>query len=54
MGYPILGDQKYGSTDKSLKRLALHAYKLTLINPVNKKKLDFEIKVPDEFYRKVK
>ena len=29
MGYPILGDQKYGGTDKSLKRLALHAYKLT-------------------------
>ncbi|MBO5414087.1 MAG: RluA family pseudouridine synthase [Bacilli bacterium] len=54
MGYPILGDQKYGSIDKSLKRLALHAYKLTLINPVNKKKMDFEIKVPDEFYRKVK
>ena len=53
LGYPILGDHKYGSLEKT-KRLALHAYKLILINPVNKKKMDFEIKIPDDFYKKVK
>ena len=53
LGYPILGDHKYGSLEKT-RRLALHAYKLILINPVNKKKMDFEIKIPDDFYKKVK
>lgn len=54
LGYPVLGDQKYGSQDKSLKRLGLHAYKLIIVNPLNKRKMDFEIKIPDEFYKKVK
>lgn len=46
---PILGDLKYGEKSKLIHRLALHAYKLELINPVTKKLLTFEINMPNEF-----
>ena len=46
---PILGDLKYGEKSKLINRLALHAYKLELVNPVMKKLLTFEINMPNEF-----
>ena len=46
---PILGDLKYGEKSKLSNRLALHAYKLELVNPVTKKLLTFEINMPNEF-----
>lgn len=46
---PILGDLKYGEKSKLINRLALHAYKLELVNPVTKKLLTFEINMPNEF-----
>lgn len=45
---PILGDLKYGEKSKLINRLALHAYKLGLINPVTKKLLIFEASMPNE------
>lgn len=54
MGYPIVGDFKYGSKDKSLKRLCLHANKLVVENPINKKIMTFVSDAPREFYTKVK
>lgn len=45
---PILGDLKYGEKSKLINRLALHAYKLELINPVTKKLLIFEVSMPNE------
>lgn len=45
---PILGDLKYGEKSKLINRLALHAYKLELINPVTKKLLIFETSMPNE------
>lgn len=45
---PILGDLKYGKKSKLINRLALHAYKLELINPVTKKLLTFEASMPNE------
>ena len=45
---PILGDLKYGEKSKLINRLALHAYKLELINPVTKKLLTFEASMPNE------
>lgn len=45
---PILGDLKYGEKSKLINRLALHAYKLELINPVTKKLLVFEASMPNE------
>ena len=46
---PILGDLKYGEKSKLINRLALHAYKLELVNPVTKKLLTFEVNMPNEF-----
>lgn len=45
---PILGDLKYGEKSKLINRLALHAYKLELVNPVTKKLLIFEASMPNE------
>ena len=49
MGYPIVGDFKYGSSDESLLRLGLHAYLLAFRHPVTGKYLRFETPVPDSF-----
>ena len=45
--HSILGDNKYGIKDKNVKRLMLHAYSLDIINPVTKKKMHFESRIPD-------
>lgn len=54
IGHPIVGDSKYGHKDKNHKRMMLHADKLTIINPVNKKKMVFESKLDRSFYEIVK
>ena len=45
---PLLGDKKYGVKDDA-RRLMLHAYKLELTNPINKKKMEFLADTPKEF-----
>lgn len=52
LGYPVVGDTKYGSGIKT-KRLLLHASKIILTNPKNKKKYTFESKLPREFQKYV-
>ena len=52
LGYPIVGDVKYGSLIKA-KRLLLHASKIVLTNPANNKKYIFESKLPREFQKYV-
>ena len=49
IGYPIVGDRKYGCQDNILKRLGLHAYVLEIVNPLNKKKMTFRASLPDCF-----
>lgn len=51
---PIIGDKKYGSETKSIKRLALHAYKLKLIDPRNGKIIQFTSDLPSEMKKIVK
>lgn len=50
MHHPIVGDKKYYSKDNSLKRLALHHYEISLIDPLTNKLLTFKSNVPKEFY----
>ena len=52
LGYPVVGDTKYGSGIKA-KRLLLHASKIILTNPKNKKKYTFESKLSREFQKYV-
>ncbi|MBE6155106.1 MAG: RNA pseudouridine synthase [Firmicutes bacterium] len=47
LGYPIIGDKKYGSISNSIKRLGLHALKLNI--NINNKIYNFETKIPKEF-----
>lgn len=50
MNHPIVGDKKYYCKDNSLKRLALHHYEISLIDPLTKKLLTFKSDVPKCFY----
>jgi len=49
IGYPLVGDLKYGGHVSTLKRLALHANVLSFIHPVTGEELNFETPVPSTF-----
>ncbi len=51
IGHPIVGDEVYGrrKTIKDTQGQVLHAYKLELVHPTNKKKMTFEAKLPAYF-----
>ncbi len=49
LGYPVLGDMKYGSKSKLISRLALHSYRLVFTHPVTKKRVDLKCELPKEF-----
>lgn len=49
LGNPIVGDIKYGKKDSKYKRLCLHASKLIVTNPINKKEMEFIACNPKEF-----
>ncbi|HUL00991.1 MAG TPA: RluA family pseudouridine synthase [Nitrospirota bacterium] len=46
IGHPVVGDAKYGKTDKVYKRLALHAWSITFKHPISGQQLAFEAAVP--------
>jgi len=47
LGHSIIGDERYGTKGE---KMGLHAKKLTIIHPVNKKPMSFEIDAPRDFY----
>lgn len=49
LGYSVVGDKKYGIKSDPIKRLALHANVLEFVNPVTKKVMHFESKMPECF-----
>lgn len=50
-GWPILGDARYGSRVAFPHGIALHAYRLSLIHPVQQTPLEFFAPVPDAWRR---
>lgn len=48
-GHYVIGDDKYGEPSDPIHRLGLHAYQLTLTNPLNGKRYDFVTPMPAEF-----
>jgi RluA family pseudouridine synthase len=46
MGHPVAGDKIYGKEEKDIKRMALHAFSLSLIHPVSHKEMNFETPLP--------
>ena len=49
IGYPVVGDPKYGDGDNRIGRLGLHAYKLCFTHPVTGENLKFETEFPKSF-----
>lgn len=55
IGHPILGDNRYAKKKNDpLGRLALHANRLEVINPISNKLMIFTSEIPEEFYDIVK
>ena len=48
-GCPVAGDKKYGGKEKGIRRLALHAFAITLSHPFSKEKMTFETEFPTYF-----
>lgn len=48
-GCPVAGDNMYGTKDRHIKRLTLHAASITILHPHTKEKMTFEAKVPIYF-----
>mgnify|MGYP002623625920 CR=1 FL=1 len=49
IGFPVVGDRKYGDGDDKIRRLGLHAYKLCFKHPVTGEDLRFETEIPRAF-----
>lgn len=49
IGHSIVGDKKYGAESSPIRRLGLHAQKLSFVHPVLGEKLLFETKIPPVF-----
>ena len=54
LGFPLVGDKKYGGDKSPIERLCLHAYELKLKHPLTKKLLNFKAPLPKEFSDLVK
>lgn len=50
-GYPVLGDEKYGTPESRASRLCLHAFSIAFDQPRTKKRLRFELPLPPIFNR---
>ena len=53
-GNIIVGDKKYGSESSPLNRMALHQYKLELVDPRSKKIIKFKTEMPTVFNKLIK
>ena len=52
IGYPVAGDRKYGGKTNPIGRLMLHNHRLSIVHPVTRELMHFEVPVPAAF-RKV-
>lgn len=50
-GYPMVGDKKYGAVSNPIKRLCLHAEKITFTHPGTNKRLTFTVPIPESFLK---
>ena len=49
LGHPVIGDDKYGHTQNPLKRLGLHASKISFTHPISKEVITISCSKPLEF-----
>ena len=48
LGYPVIGDKKYGVVSKLIDRQCIHASFLEMVHPGTKKNITFEAPIPDD------
>ncbi len=51
IGHKIVGDTKYGKDEGPIGRLGLHASKFIFYDPITKKDITIEAKIPNIFYK---
>ena len=51
MGYPIVGDRRYGADDTFERQIRLHAFSLSFTHPVTKQLVKLESKMPANFLK---
>jgi 23S rRNA pseudouridine1911/1915/1917 synthase len=51
LGCPVAGDKKYRAKTDPLKRLCLHAERITFRHPADGRLMEFEVPPPDDFKR---
>ena len=51
IGHPVVGDTKYGSKEKPIRRLALHAQRLVFTHPKTSELCSFETSIPEKFHQ---
>lgn len=51
IGCPVVGDTKYGSGDKKMQRIQLHAYYFAMKHPVTGEMMEFKTELPEGFVR---
>lgn len=49
IGYPIIGDKKYGNAPNPLRRLCLHAYLLEFDHPITHEHIKVDLPLPDVY-----
>ncbi len=49
LGFPIVGDRRYGAGTSPIHRLALHAQTLRFIHPITRREMNFTSRLPMEF-----
>ena len=49
IGCPVVGDTKYGVRERGIKRLTLHAARITITHPFSNKEMTFTAKIPGYF-----
>lgn len=54
LGHPVVGDKKYGAKTNDIRRLGLHAQKLSFIHPKTNELLTFTVDAPKVFWTKLK
>ena len=53
IGHPVVGDAKYGISQRRYPLLALHSKSISLIHPFSRERMTFDAKIPEYFYRLV-
>jgi 23S rRNA pseudouridine1911/1915/1917 synthase len=50
-GHPIVGDKKYRAATNPMKRVCLHAQKISFVHPSTQRRIAFSTPLPENFYK---